>query len=73
MWVTTWARDKGEAWGWDDRVGDLAGRGLPVHCVSTAGVEGPYGPAAASAAICDCRVPWPAGIHPRNRLDGSTA
>ncbi len=35
-----------------------------------AGGEGPYSPAVASAAICDCRVPQPAGTHPRHQFQG---
>ncbi len=55
--------------------GGLAGRGLPIHCTSTVGREGPYayGLAAAYAAIHDHCVPRVAGTHPCDGIDGSMA
>ena len=34
------------------------------------GGERAYGPAVISAAICDCRVPQPAGTHPHHQFQG---
>ncbi len=53
--------------------GGLAGRGLPVHYAYTVGGEGPYGPAAASAAIHDHHAPRVAGTHPHNGINSSIA
>ena len=64
------AREDGEAREWDNGGDGPADCGLPVHCASAAGGEGPYSPTAASFAIRDRRVPRLAGIYPRHQLQG---
>jgi hypothetical protein len=66
-------RQRGPKRGDETTGGGPAGRGLPVHCASAAGGEGPYGPAAASTAIHDHRVLRAAGTHHRDGIDGSMA
>jgi hypothetical protein len=53
--------------------GGPAGPDLPVHCALAAGGEEPYGPAITSTAIYDHCVPWVAGTHHHNEIDGSMA
>jgi hypothetical protein len=63
-------REEGKVWGWANRVGGLAGHGLPANCASAMGGEGPYGPTAAFTAIRDRRVPRPVGTHPCHQFRG---
>jgi hypothetical protein len=53
--------------------GGPAGCSLRVHCASAVGGEGTYRPVAASATIHDHHVPWAAGTHPQDGIDGSMA